>query len=365
MALNDLRIPTQVVDAIRVHIEKAVRRSESGYPSAQEAEDTVTGALGENLRTPEEQFVNVSDTQAPGTWSWRIGYSKFGSGGGDSTESVVGADGILEVEVGSAEYNQRKSSLFQAKNSLRKDPRLVAQCAKLSLWREAAFVISYSAKGYQAYSIDDVLLARGALTQAQNAVPLVRWIVDVFMACLNGHLDLYYDKNQRRLYWIREKTSKNDTYNDRRIWVDFRPKHLINIHVSPPDWRWHTAKEIIPEKISLSRLEFKSADLFGERPFSLTGLRKRRAVLLRAYHSDNSYHLDPTLRAQLDARIVEINNAYSELIALVKPEDTKTENTPKQGSPSGLGGPTFDPLADMKQKVREKVRVRRKRRSST
>ena len=44
---NDLNLPTQVVDSIRDHIEHAVRQAEAGYSSAQEAEDAVTGALGE------------------------------------------------------------------------------------------------------------------------------------------------------------------------------------------------------------------------------------------------------------------------------------------------------------------------------
>jgi len=48
---NDLQLPRQVLDSIRAHVEEAVKHSESGYSSAQEEEDAVTGALGENLRT--------------------------------------------------------------------------------------------------------------------------------------------------------------------------------------------------------------------------------------------------------------------------------------------------------------------------
>ena len=119
--------------------------------------------FGTSLRRNEDQFVNVTDGQQLGIWRWSITYSKFRSRAKNSTESIVGADGILEIKVGAAEFDRQKSSLFQAKNTFKKDPNLVAQCAKMSNWREAAFIISYSNQGYMAYSIDDCLLARGSL----------------------------------------------------------------------------------------------------------------------------------------------------------------------------------------------------------
>jgi hypothetical protein len=104
---GEIYIPLQVLQAIRDHVEKAVKHAEAGYPSAQEEEDTVTGELGGALRTDEDQVVNVTDGNRPGTWRWSINYSKFGSKSLDATESIVGADGILEIRVGSPERDQQ------------------------------------------------------------------------------------------------------------------------------------------------------------------------------------------------------------------------------------------------------------------
>lgn len=112
----------------------------------------------------------------------------------------MGADGVLEIRVGNAELDQQKCSLFQAKNSRKKDANLLSQCIKMSTWREAPFVISYSSVGYFAYPLDEVLLTKGSLTKAKNGIPLGSWIADWFIGCRNGRTEIFYDKVQRRLY---------------------------------------------------------------------------------------------------------------------------------------------------------------------
>jgi hypothetical protein len=106
-----------VLQAIREHVEASVEHAEAGYSSAQEEEDTITGELGGALRTRGVQTVNVTDDQIPGTWRWNINYSKFRSKSGEATESIVGADGILEIRVASPEQEQQKTALFQAINT--------------------------------------------------------------------------------------------------------------------------------------------------------------------------------------------------------------------------------------------------------
>lgn len=359
-----LSIPDQVFHAIREHVVTAVEHAESGYPSAQEEEDTITGELGGALRTKATQLVYVTDGQVPGAWRWSITYSKFRSKARDATESIVGADGILEMRVGSPERDQRKSALFQAKNAQRRDSNLVEQCAKMSVWREASFVIHYTANGYNAYSLDAILVSRGSIAQAHHGAPLASWIVDTFIGCRIGHPDLYYDKDERKLYWLREQSSEEEYRADRWVCVDFSPKHLVHIDVTPPNRERSRAVEIKPKALSLSRLAFTSSDLFGiEAPFTLAQLKRRKAELLRAYHSDISYHLSGDLRALLDARVVEIMKAFTELARDVvtekKPPNTqRATKTTASTALDVLHTPTVDEMF-AKAKPHERVKVRR------
>src|SRR5690242_16678186 len=112
-----LYLPTEVIDSINEHIERAVVHAENGYSAAQEEEDSITGELGGALRTSHSRLVEVSSRRPTGLWRWSISYSKFGSKGALSTELLTGADGILDIRVGAAELDQRKTALFQAKNA--------------------------------------------------------------------------------------------------------------------------------------------------------------------------------------------------------------------------------------------------------
>jgi hypothetical protein len=57
----------------------------------------------------------------------------FASGrGSGATETLVGADGILEVRVRHIEGEQRKALLFQAKNDWHNDPKLAKQALLLT-----------------------------------------------------------------------------------------------------------------------------------------------------------------------------------------------------------------------------------------
>lgn len=363
-----ISVPPEVLKSIEQHVFDAVKHAESGYTSAQEEEDTITGELGGALRTRGVQFVEVTNWNIAGTWKWSINYSKFRSKAHHSTESIVGADGILEIRVGSLERDQRKTALFQAKNAQRKDLKLVEQCVKMSVWREAAFVINYTAKGYNTYSIDDILISGGSISKAKSKTGLASWFMNVFLACKVGHPDLYYEKDLRRLYWAPEKSLNSEAHSDSWVWIDFRPKHLIKIDITPPDWKQSRAKQIRPESVSLNRLKFTCEDLFSlKAPFTLAKLRQKRATLLHAYHSDKSNNLPQNLRTILDSRVIEIEEAYKTLQKKVidsKKTPKKSKSVKKQ-SESGLEEPKtsiFDEILKSKKKEREKVKVRKRKR---
>ena len=364
-----ISIPPEVLKSIQEHVVDAVRHAESGYTSAQEEEDTLTGELGGALRTRGVQFVEVTNWNIMGTWKWSINYSKFRSKARDSTESIVGADGILEIRVGSPEKDQRKTALFQAKNTQKKDLKLVEQCAKMSVWREAAFVINYTAKGYSAYSIDDILKSGGSISKVKKITGLASWIMDVFIACQVGHPDLYYDKDFRQLYWVREKKSEEEIHSNLWVWVDFSPKYLINIDITPPHWEQLRAKQIKSDTVSLNRLTFTHEDLFSlKTPFTLGQLKKKRAELLHAYHSDKSNQLPEKLRAILDSRVIEIEEVFKILKDKVvdSKKNPKKHKKEKKQSASGLEEPKtsiFDEFLKAKKKEREKVKVRKRKKN--
>lgn len=367
MPRNDLNLPSQVTDSIRDYVTRAVAQAESGYTSAQEKEDAVTGALGEALRTKEDQLVNVTDSQVPGIWRWSISYANLGSGAIGSTESVVGADGVLEIRVGAAELDQQKCSLFQAKNTRRKDAKLLSQCIKMSTWREASFVLSYSSAGYFAYQLDEVLSNKGSLAKAANGVPLASWIVDWFVGCRNGHTELFYDKTRRRLYWEKERTFETQSWEERRVWVDFSPKNLIHIDVSPPNWRWAKANEIVPESVSKNRLVVTPIEMFGlEIPFTRSQLRKRFAELLHTYHSDLSHGSDANLKSILDDRVYEITEANSTLKQHVtSTADARPAKKRASTSGRGLGEPSGLTVEEFTKKRKKRAKVKKRRSSST
>lgn len=363
MPRNDLNLPSQVSESIRDYVTRAVAQAESGYASAQEAEDAVTGALGEALRTKEDQLVDVTDWQIPGLWRWSISYSKLGSGASGSTESVVGADGVLEIRVGNAELDKQKCSLFQSKNTRRKDANLLSQCIKMSTWREASFVICYSSTGYFAYALDEVLFNKGSLAKAKNGVPLASWIVDWFIGCRNGHTELFYDKTQRRLYWEKERTFESQSWEETRVWVDFRPKHLIHLDVNPPNWRWARANEITPDKVSKNRLVVTPLEMFGlEIPFTQSELKRRFAELVHTYHSDKHDH-DAGLKSILDDRFSEITEANLKLKQHVasKPDAPKQGKRDARKSDEGLQESSVLTVEGFTKKKPKRVKVARRR----
>ena len=307
-----LYIPDEVLRSIRAHVDAAVARAESGYRSVQEEEDAGTGALFGALRI-ETQFVNVPEGDPPGIWRWSIEYSKFGSKGADSTETIVGADGILQLRVSGANGEQQKSALFQAKNTLKRDPRLLEQAAKLSLWREAAFVIGFAPDNYVAFTLDEIVRTGGALSQA-NGERLSHFITGEFIPCRVGHFGLYYDLDQRKLYWAVGPRTSESPWDYEWVSVDFAPKHLVRIDVQQPHIGRSRAREIEFSKIARNRLKVTPRELFGlQGSLTIPKLRSRRAELLRTYHPDQSNHLKPEFRKLLDARVIEINDAYEEL----------------------------------------------------
>jgi len=311
---SDLYLPSEVLADFRAHVTRELQQAEAGFASAQEEEDSLTGAMCERLRT-RERFVDSPTGQPPGLWRWSINYAKLGSKGSkEAAESIIGADAVIEIQVYGIEGVQRKSALFQAKKEGTRDSGLEEQCAKMSMWREAAFVLNYTSNGYFAYSLDDCLRSNGSLERAGRGVPLANWLIDTFIGCIVGDKRLFYDQVSRSLVWARHARFGESEWSEPWVRVHFRPKHLVKVEVKAPDWRMHRASEISRASVPEHRLAFTARRLFGlEGSFTLAELRARRAKLVRTYHPDRHPNLPADAIRLLASRTTEINTAFERL----------------------------------------------------
>lgn len=362
-----LYIPQQVLEAIYKHIDRSMRHAEAGYECTKEEEDAITGDLWSALRTSDVQLVNVSGGENnPGMWRWEISYSKLRSKSSNATETIIGADGILELRVGNVDAPQVKSALFQAKNDLSKDNKLVEQCIKLSTWREAAFIINYTANGYFAFSVDDVIQSGGDSKKIKYAIRLAEWLKKYFLACMVGHTELYYDKELRRLYWASMVAPKQeDYYRDSWVYADFMPKYLASISITPPHWMSRDASRIPEENIQLNRLSYTAEDLYDMHDeYTLSELKKKKKELLQVYHSDKNHRLQE-VQPLLDARVREIISSYDELSEHTVVAKKRQKPTESKITPDNLPHNDFITVDDLLQKARRPEMVRRQKKKNS
>ena len=192
-------IPEPVRTAIRAHVRERVEQSRGEFFSAAEDEDTLTGHLGARLQIPPQRVLLLED-ELPGEWRWSITYKKFRGRGPKATETFLGADGIVELTVDSGFRIDQKTLLFQSKIGETGGTDLVRQALKLSTWREAAAVFSYTPDRFAAFTLDDVLEHRGRLPAA-SGTSLGEFLADEFLECLVGDDELRYDAVRRELTW--------------------------------------------------------------------------------------------------------------------------------------------------------------------
>ncbi len=302
-----LYIPDQVKQCISAHLEREIPRAVSGYLSASEDEDTLTGHLGARLRI-DTQNVEIQGSDFPGVWRWSIDYHKFRGRGPGATERILGADGIFELRLDRRAAIDRKSLLFQAKNDWRRDPSLLGQCLRLSTWREAAFVLNYTPNEFQAYSIDQVIRSKGVKQSCPAGKPLQEYLGTDFLDCLIGSTALYYDAHRRKLVW--------QTMEHRTVATTFKTGHRFRLNIRvPPRWPldpWPHILEIPSEEVHNHRMEATDDEILAIDPGASEGdaaAAKRNLAL--TYHPDMlGAYLDRFARQALNRRMQEVNQAY-------------------------------------------------------
>jgi hypothetical protein len=304
-----LYIPEEVKFSILTHLQDSINKAISGYLSAYEDEDTLTGHLGACLKARKTVQVPSAGNKLEGKWTWSIDYYKFRGRGADATESYLGADGIFELTLNYANELQKKSLLFQAKKEWHNtDKSLFSQCIKLSTWREAAFVLNYTPNVFEAILIDDVIRFRGSRANIGNVSNLVNFLGNDFLDCEIGDNDLEYDAIARRLIWR--------SYNGQTVGTMFSPKSRIRLKINSPKRRDMRSgyREVPNSDIYDNRMEASPEDILSlKAQYTQQDLKKARRALALAYHLDKLDALDELNKQILNRRMQEINGAYDEL----------------------------------------------------
>jgi hypothetical protein len=302
-----LYIPDEVLQSIKEHIDAAIPRAISGFMSANEDEDTMTGELGASLRSGTRTVV-VDRAEINGAWKWSIDYVKFRGRGKDATERHVGADGIIELAVDWSGRKESKSLLFQAKMDWQSDASLMEQAVLLSTWREASLFVNYTESAIEAFSIDNVLRSRGKHADAKDPLPLTDALTKYFLECKVGSTDLAYDPVARQLRWR--------AMNGVTVATQFSIPHRLRIKVNAPRYK-HKLEwdKLIPKsEIHSHRMAVEPDELLSPLLSDVAvDPKKQLQVLSSAYHPDRLGQMDQFFRDLATSRLQEFNSVFAEV----------------------------------------------------
>jgi hypothetical protein len=302
-----LYIPEEVLQSIKEHIEAAIPRAVSGFISANEDEDTMTGELGSSLRSGTRTVV-VDRAEVNGPWKWAIDYTKFRGRGKNATESYVGADGIIELSLDWFGRKESKSLLFQAKMDWRADASLMEQAVLLSTWREASIFVNYTEATIEAFSIDSVLRSRGKHSDARNPLPFADALTKYFLECKVGNTDLAYDPVSRQLRW---RATSGVT-----VATQFSIPHRFRIKVKAPGYK-HKLEwdKLIPKsEIHSHRMAVEPDEVLSPLLSDVSvDPKKQLQTLSSTYHPDKLGQVEQFFKDLATRRMQEINAAFAEI----------------------------------------------------
>ncbi|WP_163992128.1 hypothetical protein [Pyxidicoccus caerfyrddinensis] len=209
--MEDL-LPPKVAAKIRDQYRSAVRDAASRYRFHARDEDSVTGALNEQI------MVNVNGsvmTQA-GEVTWATSAWKLRGRGKGAAEKRIGADSILEIEVRDADGGTigRKLLPIQAKNRwTERDPNVANQARKIEGLR--GVVVDYSPNGYFAVPASVAADAEGDRREIRSEAfrDLADVLADDLLKCTVGRRDAYFDAHEEKILFeenghLKERSAK-------------------------------------------------------------------------------------------------------------------------------------------------------------
>nr|WP_067061974.1 hypothetical protein [Mucilaginibacter sp. L294] len=273
-------IPQIVLADISQHIDNTVSKCVRRFSSVYEKEDTVTGFLFGALQTELHEVI-VTDDQVNGSWKWEIDFGTFGGGGGGSSESIIGADGIIELSLTRNRETIKKSLLFQSKvDWTGRDSRLYQQAAKMLTWLGAAVVVNYTAAEFTAYDVGTVFENNGKKPEKSQSFQSL--LNNQFLICKIGDSDLEYDSVKKILMWR--------DINYKTVYLQFNVNRKIGINVYAPNrtrFEYADDAQLISEA-ELAEHPLNSQALNPDIRYvdSLAELKKVKKELSKRFHPD-------------------------------------------------------------------------------
>lgn len=269
-------IPPEVIESIQMHLNSSIKKTLEQFSSSFENEDAFTGHLFGSL-IKKNQNVKVNNPEIGGIWKWSIDYKKFGSGGKNSTESILGADGIIELQLNHSNgYQTSKNLLFQSKlDWTGKDLKLYKQCVKLLVWLGAVTIINYTQTNIEVFNIEDIINEKGL--KPNSKTNLQNLIGDVFLKCEIGDSDLFYNVNKKELIWL--------DVNDKFVSTKFSLNRRLKILVEEPkrdNPRYPKSFETVPNDL-IYKHRLKS-NFFKNKVLSIVDPLKQKIIKNQMSH---------------------------------------------------------------------------------
>lgn len=191
-------IPKELLDEIKAHLRSRGNSAHDDYEDSGADEDSVTGALGSNLRQP------WTSVEAGGRrWRWGVRSKKFVGKGQYAQEPVIGADAIVEFTLeNEAGESITKGLLFQAKKDGSQQMLENQVTTMEGLAKGCSAIIDYSKHAYRALDGADYLESRHKRPQQtahRDGERLGDYLADEFIECNVGVAGMSYDAVGREL----------------------------------------------------------------------------------------------------------------------------------------------------------------------
>ena len=302
--VRTIYMPQEVKEKIKSHLDSSIEKVISGFGSAFEEEDTLTGFLFGCLKI-DTQTVEVNDNEIGGKWTWSIDFKKFGSRGKGATESILGADGIIELSMTRNGRVEKKSLLFQSKLEWeKKDISLYKQCIKMLTWLGATTVINYTQEEFETYKIEDIFSNHGEKPQKKDT--LKNTLSNDFLDCLIGDSDLHYDAFQKKLIWL-------DTNND-YVATKFNINRRLKINIKAPNKFPYDLlkidKEIPNEEIPNHKLKNDNLNFNIDKTWDKSELKKTQNKVSNIFHPDKHPSLPEKEKNILNEMMKDFNHQF-------------------------------------------------------
>ncbi|TBO44471.1 hypothetical protein [Pedobacter kyonggii] len=192
--------------------------------------------------------------------------------------------------------------MFQSKKDWAFDQNILAQSIKLTNWREAAFVLNFTDREYQAFDLDTVIAAKGNKPAAEKSSSLESFLGQDFLDCIVGDVNLSYDS---KLRWL--------TMNGEFVVTKFSIPHKIGLKITAPNTDGND-RNILNSEVFHYRMDSSPEELLSlGYGYTEAELRKARAKVAKSFHLDTTDVKDDFLIQLQNMRMQEFNNAFDEL----------------------------------------------------